>query len=243
MTGNFKIVCPNDDGSEFSTRELSYGTAASHIDFYVQLEIPHLQFKTYIRDTGKYAYRNNGISLQMVFTDYHGDVPQCEIISGTSRAIDAVNPTYDSTTIREYGDNLMFEPVPLEFLYSDAQKPQVLISVNGIDGVCPEFNCDYAYFEPTGLITGQTLSNGVDLVIVGTNLPTENVAVKFANSECNSITVSESEISCSLTMMPAAGSWNVRIYDQSGLIPVDEAVLTIDVDLVVDSVSPNTELN
>ena len=48
----------------------------------------------------------------------------------------------------------MFEPIPLEFIHADAQKPQVLVTVNGIDGVCPEFNCDYVYFEPTGVITG-----------------------------------------------------------------------------------------
>ena len=154
MEGNFVIVCPNEDGSEFSTRELGRYTEAKHIDFYVQLEIPHLQFKTYIRDTGKYTYRDNGISLQMVFTDYHGDVPQCEIRSGTTTPLEATNVSFDSSTIREYGDNLMFEPIPLEFLYADAQKPQVLVTVNGIDGVCPEFNCDYAYFEPTGVITG-----------------------------------------------------------------------------------------
>jgi hypothetical protein len=41
----------------------------------------------------------------------------------------------------------MFEPIPLEFLYSDAQKPQVIISVNGIAGVCPDFNCDYLYID------------------------------------------------------------------------------------------------
>ena len=47
----------------------------------------------------------------------------------------------------------MFEPIPLEFIYTDAQKPQVMISVNGIDGVCPEFNCDYTYINTTALIT------------------------------------------------------------------------------------------
>ena len=41
----------------------------------------------------------------------------------------------------------MFEPIPLEFLYSDAQQPQVLVTVNGIDSVCPDFNCDYIYID------------------------------------------------------------------------------------------------
>jgi hypothetical protein len=30
-----------------------------------------------------------------------------------------------SETIREYGSNLLFEPIPLEMLYTNADKPQV----------------------------------------------------------------------------------------------------------------------
>lgn len=44
-------------------------------------------------------------------------------------------------------------------------------------------------------------------------------------------------------MMPAAGAWSVRVYDVNGLIPVDEAVVALDVALVIDSCSPNTQLN
>ena len=39
-------------------------------------------------------------------------------------------------------------------LYTDAQQPQVMIKVNGIAGVCPEFNCDYVYVDATGVVTG-----------------------------------------------------------------------------------------
>jgi len=30
---------------------------------------------------------------------------------------------FNFSTVREYGKNLMFEPIPLEMLYADAQKP------------------------------------------------------------------------------------------------------------------------
>ena len=86
-------------------------------------------------------------------------------------------------TLREYGQNLFFEPIPLEFMYSNAYQPQVTISVNGIDGVCPDFNCDYLYIDTDKFVTTQTLTNGVDLIITGTGLPTDtdNLVVKFAN--------------------------------------------------------------
>ena len=150
--------------------------------------------------------------------------------------------TYQTETIREYGQNLMFEPIPLSMLYTDAQQPQVLIKVNGIEGVCPEFNCDYVYVDTASLITGQSLS-GNDLTIDGTNLPTDATSVKLANSECGVITASTTQITCTLTTSSAAGSWDVKVTDASGLIPVDASVGKINVGLTVTTVSPSTDLN
>lgn len=47
----------------------------------------------------------------------------------------------------------MFEPVGLEFLYSDASSPQVLVNIDGLPAVCPNLNCDYAYVTASALIT------------------------------------------------------------------------------------------
>ena len=49
------------------TRDLGYGQWTQGIDLYTQLEIPHLQFKTYIRDTGKYDYAQNGREFMIIF--------------------------------------------------------------------------------------------------------------------------------------------------------------------------------
>ena len=57
----------------------------------------------------------------IIFQDYHGDVPQCSIVSSPSNPIEGTEIVMNASTFREYGQNLMFEPVPLEFLYSDAQ--------------------------------------------------------------------------------------------------------------------------
>ena len=56
LSGQFYIMCPNSDGNEFKTRDMGFWHWTQGIDFLTQLEIPHLQFKTYIRDTGKYSY-------------------------------------------------------------------------------------------------------------------------------------------------------------------------------------------
>ena len=75
-------------------------------------------------------------------------------------------------------------------------------------------------------------------------LPTEDIQVKFANAECEGeITASETEITCSLNFLPAAGPWCVEVIDYRGLIPIDEDVEPIYIDLVIDGISPNSDLN
>ena len=50
----------------------------------------------------------------------------------------------------------------------------------------------------------------------------------------------ETQITCTLTQLPAAGVWDVELFDLKGLIPVDSSADKIDVELVIDSVTPNT---
>ena len=109
--------------------------------------MPHAQLKTYVRDTGKYPYYHNGREISIYFMDAHTDVPQCEIRDSVDNPMEGADVEFHSTTLREYGQGLLFEPIPLEMIYTDAQNPQVRVKVNGIDGVCPEFNCDYTYID------------------------------------------------------------------------------------------------
>lgn len=201
ISGNFYIACPNDDGNEFKTRDFSWNASPASIDLAMQLDIPHVQLKTYVRDSGKYNYYQNGRELSIYFMDYHGDVPQCEIRDSESTPIEGANVQFVSTTLREYGKNLLFEPIPLEMLYTDAQKPQVRITINGIDGVCPDFNCDFTYINTDSLITGQTLENGNELTIVGSLLPTEDIVIRVNNAYCDiaNMVATESQITCTLT--------------------------------------------
>jgi len=180
----------------------------------------------------------------ITFQDLHADPAQCEIKSGTKTVLKGgANLKYVNTTPREYGKNLMFEPVPLEMLYHDAAKPQVLVKVNKIDGLCPSFNCDYVYGTAPSEITAQALVNGKEITITGTALPTENLRVVLGNTACGTITASETSITCTLVVLPAAGSWNVELYEPKGLVPVKADTAKIAVALVVTSISPSTNLN
>jgi len=63
-------------------------------------------------------------------------------------------------------------------------------------------------------------------MITGVGLPTEDIRVRFANAECTGdIVASETEITCTLNFLPAAGSWDVKLTDYRGLIPIDHATV------------------
>mmetsp|Transcript_33613 Transcript_33613/g.44334 ORF Transcript_33613/g.44334 Transcript_33613/m.44334 type:complete len:308 (-) Transcript_33613:8160-9083(-) len=215
-----------------------------NIAMYVHWDIPHLQLKVYVHDNGKYSYRDNGLSFVMIFQDLHSDPAQCSIKTGTNTALTGgASLTYDSKTTRAYGKNLMFEPVPLEMLYHDADKPQVMIKVKGIEGLCPGFNCDYLYAAAPSEITAQALASEKEITITGTSLPTTGVSVVLGNAKCGTVTATETEIKCTLATLPAAGSWDVKVYEPKGLVPVKAGTAKIDVALEVTSITPSADLN
>jgi hypothetical protein len=218
LGGNFKITCPDENGNNWSTGEFSYNHWIEGLDFDMQLKIPHTQFKIYVMNGYHYDYRENGLRMAVVWQDYHGNPPDCFFESGTETPLTGDNITFNNVIVREYGKNLMFEPIPLEFIHADVDKPQVGIKVNGIDGVCPAFNCGYLYGDATGEITSQTVS-GTTVTVMGTSLPTSNVKVSIANSVCGTVTASATEITCTLNAGAAAGSWDIKVSDANGYTP------------------------
>jgi hypothetical protein len=103
--------------------------------------------------------------------------------------------TFDQEIYRAHGENLWFEPVPLEMLYTVAQVPQVRVSVNGLPAVCPDNNCGYSYLEAGSATVSQTTLNSSSnqLSISGTdfdeeqactNTASDTLKVEFAGAEC-----------------------------------------------------------
>ena len=109
-----------------------------------------------IYDEFRFSYRQNGVNIFLTFDGLHSDPPQCTILSDTASPMTIGNGgtlSYVGETTRNYGTGLMFEPVGLEFMYTDAQKPQVMVKVDGLEALCTDLNCDYAYVESTAVIT------------------------------------------------------------------------------------------
>ena len=163
------------------------------------------------------------------------------ISSSTTNPITGLSPTFASTTAVEGGTNLFFEPIPREMLYTSVTKPQVKLTIDGIEAACANVNCDYEYTTSLASVTGQALS-GLDLTIDGTNLPISSQTVIFGGAACGTVTGTSSQLTCTLSHEPYGGSHEVELYDTDGRIP-NSGLTPIVVTTTVTSISPSTGIN
>lgn len=131
---------------------------------------------TVIKD-GRYDFPDNGISYLLHFFNLDYEVPKCTIAGSGEYPLSGGAQMYtNNTVLRTYGESLFFDTVPLDMLKADAQTPQILVYVDGMEALCLDLNCDYTYTVPDMTITGQDLNQTADadnntLTIYGTNLP------------------------------------------------------------------------
>lgn len=104
----------------------------------------------------RYTYPENGLSYMIKFTGVAYDVAPCSILPGTGDYPISGNSDLATnvTVLQNFGETLWFEPIPLEFLTSDAQQPQVLVMINGLEALCANLNCDYSYTRADSVISG-----------------------------------------------------------------------------------------
>jgi hypothetical protein len=191
-----------------------------------------------LKNTG---YKQNGFGFYMRFTGMNQQVPLCEIVSGVEDPLLGNEWTSNSTQIMNYGESLMFEPMGLEFIKTDAQKPQVLVTVNGIVALCSNDNCDYTYTETESIVSSQTLVDN-EVTITGSALPISDASIKFGPTSCTVSTSTETELLCTLDEDHVAGEWISQVITDAGVLP-NEVAEPITVSHQVDSVSPSTGVN
>jgi hypothetical protein len=147
----------------------------------------------------------------------------------------------NSTTWIPYSSqNLFYEPVPYEFLYTAESAPQVLVQVNGVEAACASLNCSFNYVTPPSEITDYSLVDGT-LTIIGTGFTNDIQSITLQNTNCKSIIYhDETKLTC--TIVPVAGSSKPIVIAKKGRIPITSSK-TIDVEIVVGQVTPSVDLN
>lgn len=253
MSGKFTIQCQDKAGTVHTSQVIDYNQWDEGIRVQF-LNTPFLRGKVRIQEIWgggesagwPYAYRENGKHLLAIFDGFNENPPLCNLVTDTTNPIvGGNNIQFKSEVIRAYGQSLMFEPVGLEFLYSDAQTPQVLVNVDGLPALCVNLNCDYAYKTPVAQITAQSYNEATkELVVTGTSLPTTGVTLNFGGAHCIASTPSsaytDTQITCTLDHAPRAGDHKAEIRDAKGLIPFGSGVADITIALTVTSKSIST---
>jgi hypothetical protein len=260
------IACPDllDPEVIYRTSEIEVFSGAATIDDKLQRYIPWMPFKVRVSMPNKASERfpsdKNGLQIAIFMQDFEGwegDIPQCRI-EGDHHQYHHENPirtskvAYSAEKIQERGTNLWFEPVPLEMLYTPAQKPQVLVTVNGIPAVCPARNCDYSYIEGgSGKVTDVQLQ-GENLKIEAEGLvdqecndqSSDEIRVDFADTNCK-ISANDKQtgrIECKLDHAPVAGRHHGKVSGICGNFEY-KSTSPIDVPLVLESVTPSDNLS
>lgn len=134
--------------------------------------MPSMRDNVIVMNSRQFSYMENGISLLLDFVGLEEDIPQCTIESDTTTPLTGEDPvTFTGTTDRDYGTNLFYQPIPMDFLYTAETQPQLMVSVNSLPVICASLDCNYAYVESTAEVT-QTTIIGTTVTITGTGLPT-----------------------------------------------------------------------
>ena len=121
VNGTYVIKCTDTNGNQWSTTDIQYNTSPMWIENTITSSIPFLIDKTKVVADNRYQYPENGLSFMLKFDGLDYDVPQCTLDYGTGKyPLTGSTLTSNCTTLSHYGSSLMFEPVPLEFLTSDA---------------------------------------------------------------------------------------------------------------------------
>lgn len=70
--------------------------------------------KVYVKDLGvkDQSYWDNARRFAIIFEGMDVDMPQCYITSGIDEPLTGNNVVFEEMTLNEFGENLMFEPIP-----------------------------------------------------------------------------------------------------------------------------------
>lgn len=213
LTGKFYVKCWSDTGVEGKTSSIDVSGHSGHVSNALNAaEGCGLYDKYKIYSTGKYKNGISGHEYVIRFSGINANMKQFAIVrDSSSPAVAGTSvPTITSTTLHDFGTNLMYEPIPFEFVKTVETKPQFNLMVGDLPAAC-HGNCDYSFVASVGAITSYSLS-GTTLTITGTSLPTTAAGIHsivYAYSPCtvDKTSISATSTKCTLTKEKTSGAY------------------------------------
>lgn len=245
FNGTFVITCTDKFNKQYESTPMKFDTWNGGIEKNLQ-SIPFLVDKVEIQSDNRYAYRQNGISFYAIFRGLDYDPPLCQISPGGDWPLTGNDDMRaNSTVMRAYGESIFYPAIPLEMLKTDAQAPQVLVTVDGMEALCLNLNCDFAYIESPAEISATTVDefNVDEIIITGTSLPNDDTdVIWFGPTRCTETSNDGTTITCSLDDTRVSGNWLVDILTVHGLTPTT-VTTNINVPVSVSNISPSVDVN
>jgi hypothetical protein len=253
LSGSLMIECVDKDGFIDMSDEMSSTTNAWSIRWKLEESCFGLRDKIEVMEVDTFPYKANGRSIYILFRGATGDMGQFRFVSGEDTPLEGDEIQFHQNVTQPYGTNLLYEPIPFEWLRAYEETPQVLVSVNGTPAACSNLNCGYVYMDPVGELT--EFSFDVDtklLTMTGTNLPKDSGElrdIKFAKSPCleegmtfESVVVDEETttdtITCTLAREETCGMHVPTITAVEGIVPGAPDLAAIQVDCTINEVWP-----
>lgn len=229
------------DGSENITADIWLNFHLNIVRDRIHASCPFYRDKFELSDGTLYNNYDDGRDILIRFAFLNMDIPQFEVVNSDTNNTVGNEIFFNSTTWIPYSSqNLFYEPIPYEFLYTIETEPQVIVSVEGVEAVCASLTCGFNYIDALSEVTGYSLS-GNTLTVTGTAFTNDIESITLSNIACKSIQyVSDTELTCTITSV--AGSSAPIVISKQGLIP-NVFGDNIEVGLTMNSVSPNTNLN
>ena len=147
------------------------------------------------------------------------------------------------------GSRVFLYPLPFDLMFSFHEKDQLLVSVDGLNAMCDDAQCDFEYVQDTTTIITNFYLDGTDtleLNIEGNNfdLVQDSAVIKFAYSYCEPIIYTENKIEC-LYYEPVAGSYQPIIETADGNVEIDPSLAStfLTFELELGLVVPDSDLS
>jgi hypothetical protein len=205
MGGAFQIHCFMPDGTDNYTADIWPIHGLSTVLSRIIAACPYYLDKIDLSEGNSFSNYDDGRDFLIRFTYVNKDIPQWEIVSSPSNMTLGNEVFFKPTTWIPYSSqNLFYEPVPYEFLYTAETAPQVIVSVDGVEAACDSLNCSFKYIQSPSVITDYSLVDGT-LTINGTGFTNDIVSITLENIDCKSIQYhDDTKITC--TILPVACS-------------------------------------
>jgi hypothetical protein len=172
LRGKYRVKCTDKDGFERYSEDIKWSDSENWVNQHIMNTCFEFYDKIETEWTHEHAYTDNGLTWRIVFSSYHGDPGQFEIVQSENDPLTGDGLTFTASTIQPYSTNLFYKPVPFEFWKTYETKPQMIVSVNDQPAVCHSLACDYTYSVPTGSVDSFTFDDASNVLsITGTDLP------------------------------------------------------------------------